>query len=168
MNAADVLKYGHRTFLKTLDGLPEAEWEKTGVCGWWSVKNIIAHLASYELVLVDVLSNFLDGGLTPYLDKYLRADFNDSQVAMRKDQTPAETLTELNEVHAKVMSLIVKIPPEKLCQPGTLPWYGLEYSLDDFIVYAYYGHKREHSAQVNVFRDTLKKGSPDLDGIIRE
>jgi hypothetical protein len=34
--------------------------------------------------------------------------------------------------------------------------YGLEYALDDFIVYAYYGHKREHTAQIAVFRDTLK------------
>jgi proline iminopeptidase len=29
----------------------------------------------------------------------------------------------------------------------------LEYALDDFIVYNYYGHKREHSAQIAVFRD---------------
>jgi hypothetical protein len=40
-------------------------------------------------------------------------------------------------------------------KPGTLPWYGPEYALDDFIVYSYYGHKREHSAQINVFRDQL-------------
>ena len=28
---------------------------------------------------------------------------------------------------------------------------------DDFIVYSFYGHKREHMAQVNVFKDTLKQ-----------
>ena len=38
---------------------------------------------------------------------------------------------------------------------GTLPWYGAEYSLDDFIVYTYYGHKREHAAQIAAFRDHL-------------
>ncbi len=26
-------------------------------------------------------------------------------------------------------------------------------ALDDFLVYAYYGHKREHSAQIAAFRD---------------
>jgi hypothetical protein len=33
----------------------------------------------------------------------------------------------------------------------------MEYSLDDYIVYSSYGHKREHGAQINVFKDTLKK-----------
>ena len=41
-------------------------------------------------------------------------------------------------------------------EPGTLPWYGPEYDLEDFIAYTFYGHKREHMAQVNVFLDTLK------------
>jgi hypothetical protein len=27
--------------------------------------------------------------------------------------------------------------------------------LDDFIVYTYYGHKREHAAQIAAFRDRL-------------
>ena len=40
-------------------------------------------------------------------------------------------------------------------QAGTLPWYGMAYSLDDVLVYMYYGHKREHSAQIAAFRDRL-------------
>ena len=50
-----------------------------------------------------------------------------------------------------------KIPVEVLRRPGTLPWYGAQYALDDFIVYQYYGHKREHTAQINVFKDLLKQ-----------
>jgi hypothetical protein len=33
--------------------------------------------------------------------------------------------------------------------------YGKEYALDDFVVYMYYGHKREHGAQVAGFHDRL-------------
>ncbi len=156
MNAADVLKYGHRTVLRALDAIPESEWETGGACGWWSVKNIVAHLASYECVLVDILNTYLGGGPTPYLDKYMGSDFNDSEVARRTDLTPAETLAEFNTAHAEVMSLITHIPAEKARAPGTQPWYGMEYSLDDLITYMYYGHKREHSAQIAVFKDTLK------------
>jgi hypothetical protein len=29
----------------------------------------------------------------------------------------------------------------------------MEYALDDVLIYMYYGHKREHSAQIAVFRD---------------
>ena len=81
--------------------------------------------------------------------------FNDSEVSRRKEKTMQEVLAELNDAHAQTMSLIVKIPPETLRQAGTLPWYGMDYSLDDVLVYMYYGHKREHSAQIAAFRDRL-------------
>jgi hypothetical protein len=60
------------------------------------------------------------------------------------------------------MGLITGISAEMRQRPGTLPWYGMEYALDDFIVYQYYGHKREHMAQVNVFKDFRKGLHPLL------
>ena len=159
MNAVDVLKYGHQTVLRTIDGLPESEWTTEGVCGWWSTRHIIAHLGSYELLLVDVLTTFLDGGPTPCLDQFLSMgmEFNDAQVEMRNGKTPEEVLAEYNEAHARVMALIPQVPEERRRQAGALPWYGMEYDLEDFIAYQYYGHKREHSAQIAVFLDTLKQ-----------
>jgi hypothetical protein len=160
MNATDILKYGQPTVLQTIDGFPESAWETPGACGVWSVKDIIAHLASYEQVLVDILTTFTNGGPTPTLNTYIElgGQFNDSEVSRRKEKTMQEVLAELNDAHAQTMSLIVKIPPETLRQAGTLPWYGMDYSLDDVIVYMYYGHKREHSAQIAAFRDRLSTG----------
>ena len=160
MNASDILKYGNLTMLGTLEGVPQSEWEIAGVCGWWSVKQIVAHLASYEVLLVDVLNNVCGGNApTPTLAAFLQANesFNDDQVAQRAHQNSAQTLAEYNTAHAEVMKLLASIPVETLRQPGALPWYGMEYSLDDFFVYQYYGHKREHMAQVNVFRDKLQQ-----------
>jgi hypothetical protein len=158
MNTLDILKYGHQTFLKTLEGFPEAELNRPGACGDWSVKDLIAHLASYEHVLVDVLSGFLDGGPTPHLTKMGSLgplQFNDSEVDLRRDKTSGEVLAEYNNTYAQAMTLAARIPIETFRQAGTLPWYGPEYDLDDFIVYTFYGHKREHSGQIAVFRDRL-------------
>jgi uncharacterized protein (TIGR03083 family) len=157
MNARDILKYGHRTVLGAVEGLPDADWDTAGVCGFWSVRQIIAHLASYELVLVDVLGGFLGSADTPLLAAFQSGDFNDQQVDLRAGRSSAETLAEYANAHERTMSQIADIPAETLRDPGTLPWYGAEYALDDFIVYAYYGHKREHSAQIAVFRDTIKR-----------
>jgi hypothetical protein len=160
MNAVDVLKYGHQTVLRTLDGLPQTEWETPGVCGIWSVKDIMAHLASYEHMLVDVLTTLLDGGPTPYLDKMRTLgplDFNDAEVASRQDKTIADVLAEYNDTQAHTMTLAARIPAEIYRQNGTLPWYGLDYDLDDFIAYSFYGHKREHSAQIAVFGDRVRR-----------
>ena len=160
MNARDILFYGHRTVLHSLALVPEGEWETEGVCGWWPVKLIIAHLASYEQLLVEVLNSFLDGGSTPVLDQHNSIDgdaFNDVQVRQRMGKSSAEVLAEYKEAHAHTMELFVRIPVGTLRQVGTIPWYGKEYALDDLIVYQYYGHKREHTAQVNVFTDQFRK-----------
>lgn len=157
MNATDILKYGQGTALQAIEDFPEAAWEKTGACGAWSAKDILAHLASYEEVLVDILSTFVGRHTTPYLDKFtgLGGQFNDTEVERRRSRSVKEILDEFSDAHAQVMSLAAQIRPEQFRQVGTLPWYGMEYSLDDVIVYMYYGHKREHSAQIAAFRDRL-------------
>ena len=160
MNARDILFYGNRTVLHSLTLVPEAEWGTEGVCGWWPVKLIIAHLASFEQVLIEVLGSSLEGGPTLVLDQFTSMDgnaFNDVQVRKRMSKSSAEVLAEYKETHARAMELIVRIPVETLRQVGTIPWYGMEYALDDLLVYQYYGHKREHTAQINVFTDRFRK-----------
>ena len=161
MNAVDILKYGHLTVLQTLDGFPESAWDTPGACGGWSVKDIIAHLASYKQVLIDVMTSFEGSDPTPVLNRLIElgSQFNDTEVSRRKEKTMKEVLGEYNDTHAQVIFMVAQLSPETLRQTGTLPWYGAVYALDDFLVYAYYGHKREHSAQISAFRDHLRERS---------
>ena len=153
MNALDVLTYGHQTMLRTIEGLAEADWRLPGVTGRWSAKDVLAHLASFEHMLVDVLNTFLEGGATPYLTAWQGEGFNDREVPKRQDMTVSQVLAEYTDTQAEVMALARRIPAEVYRQAGRLTWYGAEYDLDDFIVYTFYGHKREHSAQIAAFRD---------------
>lgn len=158
MNVMDVLKYGNRTLLQSVQGLAAADWDVKGVCGVWSVKDIMAHLASHELLLVEILDTFLGAGPGPYMRGYTEpgANFNDSEVALREGMTVEEVLAEYHAAHRQVMEKAAQIPAETCRQVGTIPWYGPEYALDDLVAYGNYGHKREHSAQINVYRDGLK------------
>jgi hypothetical protein len=159
MNASDILMYGHRWVHMHLDGLSEEQCVAPNVCGVWSTKDIIAHLASYEWVLVDVLSSCVSTGPTPNLDLLTSMDgdaFNAQEVGQRKNLSMSEVVDDYDRGYAQVRELLPKLSTEDLTNPGMLPWYGMEYSLDDFIVYQYYGHKREHCAQIAVYRDTLK------------
>lgn len=165
MNAIDVLKYGHYTVQQALNDLPDSVWEKAGVCGTWSIKDIIAHLASFEHVLKEVLASMIGSEMytsipsaaTPYLSRFIDAEaqFNDTEVDARKGRTVMDILAEYDIIHSQVMSLITWVPEEILRQTETLPWYGVQYALDDFIVYAFYGHKREHCGQIALFRGRL-------------
>jgi hypothetical protein len=159
MNSADVLKYGHRHFLRTLDGLPAAHWQTSGVCGVWSVKDVTGHLAAYEHLLYEILAPF--AGMktdTPYLNQIGEigiAAFNDVQADARKTWPVERVQTEYVEAYERIPGLVAKMSRETWQHMGTLPWYGPEYSLDDYIVYSFYGHKREHSAQIAAFKDRL-------------
>ncbi len=163
MNATDIIKYGHSFFLNTFDGLPEADWQIPGVCGVWSVKDIVAHLAAYEGLLVEVLHQLLGRDQPQPLMKSMAnqagLDFNDYQVEQRKSQSISAVLNEYNTAHAEVVALIDRIPVAKRREVGALPWYGAEYDLEDFLVYTYYGHKREHGAEIAAFRDRFTKGN---------
>lgn len=159
MNAQDVLMYGHRWVRGHLDGLPDEHWQIAGVCGWWSVREIMIHLTAYEWVLVDVFKSFTGGGETPLLDQFThqRGDvFNNPQIEQRKTCSNAQIMAEYEAAYRTGMEWLARMDQTTLRQPGTIPWYGDSYSLDDLIVYQYYGHKREHMAQIAVFRDGLK------------
>jgi hypothetical protein len=161
MNARDILFYGHDFVTRNLAGLPMQHWETENVCGWWSTKLIVAHLASFEYLLAEVLNSFLEDDKPPMptLEEMGRLGgegFNEAQVSRRQRKTAAEVYAEYTEICQTSLDLVARLPEDTLRQVGTLPWYGEQYALDDLIVYQYYGHKREHMAQVNVFKDTLK------------
>jgi len=157
MNPFDVLKYGHATVLRAVADLPEADWQTAGVCGYWSVRQIIAHLASFEYALVEAIDVAGGAASGPHLSALLRNGqaFNDAQVAARAALTVAETLAELESTHQLTLARAAELPIERFRQAGFLPRYGREYDLEDFIAYSFYGHKREHSAQIAVFRDHI-------------
>jgi DinB superfamily len=159
MNAHDILMYGNRTVQHTLEGIPDTEWDTPDVCGWWSTRQIIAHLASFEWMLVDAFCPFVGGEPTGALERAGQLGgqgFNDYEVEQRQGKSFAEVLAEYNQAHARTMEQVAQIPAETLQEAGRIPWYGMAYALDDLIVYQYYGHKREHTSQINIFKDLLK------------
>ena len=158
MNTLDILKYGHLTLVGSLEKVTFENWETGGVCGVWSVKDIVAHLASYEQWHIEVL-NEIPGinALTPIMESRTEHGdrFNDVEVKRRRGFSPQDVLGEYKNSQTEMMALARQVPGSKLVEIGTLPWYGEAYCLNDFVVYTSYGHKREHSAQVNVYRDQL-------------
>ena len=158
MDALTILYYGHETVQKAVARINREDWEHGGVCGVWTAKDVMGHLGVYELLLVDVLRLLLDENAdTPYLGLLVQGPpaFNDAQAALRKDWPVDTVLDEYHQAHEKVMTLARQIPPDLWPKPGTLPWYGAEYSLDDLVVYNNYAHKREHCAQLDAQSDHL-------------
>lgn len=159
MHAEDVLFYGHQTVLKSIDGIPADEWNTPGVTGVWSMKDVIAHLASHEQVFVEILGTLIGGAPAPTLEQFKMKPglFNDQEVARRKGFTTDQVLSEYLDAQSRSNQLINQVAIDRRRLLGTLSWYGEGYDLEDYITYGVYGHKREHSAQIEAFKDRLLK-----------
>ena len=155
MHALNMLEYGHQMVLDTVTKVEPGLAGMPGACGEWSIKDIVAHLASFEALILDAIASLTPGGATPVLDRFLAgADaYNNAEVAWRRQYTLDQIMAEYNALHATVIDRLIRIAPEKLRENGVFAWYGADYDLDDFLVYTAYAHKREHCAQIAAFAD---------------
>jgi uncharacterized damage-inducible protein DinB len=153
VNATELLDNSHLMVIQALDDLPETEWDIPNVCGEWSIKEIVAHLASYEHALVDALNTFRGAEPTPYIINLLQngTAFNAQEVEKRRYDTAQHILDEYNDTQVQTTSMLAQIPAEKVSQVGTMPWYHKDRSLDDLITMLY-NHTREHCMQITAFR----------------
>ena len=130
-----------------------------GVCGVWSVQDIVAHMASYEGLLIEILNGVLGIEVpAPFMQMMMGLGppgFNDAEVAKRHDKAYDAVLKEYLDAYAKSTELLAQIPEVTQRQAGLLEWYGPDYDLEDFLVYTYYAHKREHGGEINAFKYRL-------------
>lgn len=147
MNAVDVLGYGQSMVMSTVERFRPEDWERNAL-GVWTAKDLLGHLSAFEVRFADVLATFV--GAPPETD-LLSADpetFNDVQAATRSSWTIERVIEEFSGAHERAMVHARAISSERWREGGTIPWYGPEYALDDFVVYTMYGHKREHDPQL--------------------
>jgi uncharacterized damage-inducible protein DinB len=157
MNASEVLDKSHLMVIEVLDDLPHEDWDVPGVCGNWSVKDVIAHLTSYEKVVVDVLNTFLGGKPTQSILKCFNdyAAFNEAEVEARKYLTAQQVEQQYNEMQLQSAKLLAQIPEETVQKRGTMPWAGAAECLADYIS-SVYEHTCEHCDQIAHFRNRVK------------
>ena len=152
MNPIDIVTYGQRQIDELIDRLEPADWEALAL-GTWTTKDLIGHLGAFEVRFVEILARFVGEEPATTLTSDPLETFNDDQAAVRFDWSVEAIVKELRDAHRQAMLLVPRIPADRWREVGTMPWYGLEYSLDDLVVYLIYGHKREHAPQLEVVLD---------------
>lgn len=147
MNTLDVLMYGQRAVVTTIGRFDADDWERIAL-GVWTAKDLLGHLGAFEVRFADALAPFVGASIETDLVKADPATFNDDQAAVRKDWAIDRVIDEFLSAHERAMAFARRVSAERWREVGTIPWYGVEYSLDDLVVYQMYGHKREHDPQL--------------------
>ncbi|MFN8459640.1 MAG: ClbS/DfsB family four-helix bundle protein, partial [Anaerolineae bacterium] len=99
-------------------GLPETLLLEQGVMGDWSVKDILAHVTTWEEEALKYLPLILSGGKPPrYSVTYGSLDaFNAQMTAQKRSFSLAEVLRQLEETHRQLIDYIGSVPEEAFQQ----------------------------------------------------
>jgi hypothetical protein len=109
------LERGWRDFHESYAGLTEVQILQPGVNGEWSVRDVIAHLTTWEQEAIKHLPTILKGGKPPrYSTTYGGIDaFNRIMTAQKKDLSLPQVQREAEAIHGQLVEFIAGVPEEQ-------------------------------------------------------
>jgi hypothetical protein len=110
------LEKAWRTFQDSYGGLCDSQLTKPGVTGNWSVRDILAHVTTWEEEALKHLPTILRGGIPP---KYSVTHgginaFNAHMTELKRGLTLAEVQRELNQAHRRLIAFIESVAEEQM------------------------------------------------------
>ena len=135
-----------RAFRDSFERLTTTDLEVGGVTGDWSIKDVVGHVAAWDLALARIVAAS-DLGPEP-TDGQIET-FNRQQSARRSRKTVAEVLTELEEARRTLRDAL-QAAPESAFIHGS-DW---RRRIDTFSVL----HHQEHAAEIKTWIEQTGRG----------
>lgn len=106
------------TFKESYAGLSDTQLTQPGVAGNWSVKDILAHVTTWEEEALKHLPLIIQGGRPPrYSVLYGGINaFNAQMTEQKRDLLLSEVLRQLDETHRRLIGYIQSTPEEQSTQ----------------------------------------------------
>ncbi len=132
--------------MKSFEDLPESALFEAGVCGEWSIRDILAHVTTWEEETLEALPLILEGKRLPrYSIKYGGVDaFNELQYKKKKSLPLARVRKELASTHKRLVDYLSDLP-----ETAFTPRFIRRLRLDTC------NHYREHTKQIGEWRRRL-------------
>jgi uncharacterized protein (TIGR03083 family) len=136
-------------------GLQDSRLTEPGVMGDWSVKDILAHVTTWEAEALKHLPLIIEGGRPPRYVTYGGIDAFNAQMAERKrGLSLAEVRAQFDETHRRLLDFIRSVPEDRLAS-GTRARRRLR--LDT------YGHYPIHAEAIRAWRAQRSAGGRDVE-----
>jgi hypothetical protein len=97
-------------FWQVTEQLAEADWERPGVCGYWSPKAVVAHMIGWDLQTAIRFRQFLAGQTDDF--EYDIDAFNNGSVVARAHLSWSETLAALTEAQQIFWNAVDAVKPD--------------------------------------------------------
>jgi hypothetical protein len=100
-------------FKESYHGLSDSQLTQPGVTDTWSVKDILAHVTTWEEEALKYLPLILTGGRPPRYIQYGGIDaFNAQTTEQKRDLALSDVLAQLDETHYRLLNYIRSVPEE--------------------------------------------------------
>lgn len=111
----DKLEKAWASFLGSFEGLSDEQMTEPGVMGEWSVKDILAHITTWEQETLKHMPLILEGGRPQrYSVEYGGIDaFNALMTEKKRGLSLSEVKQQLGETHRRVVEMIERVPDEQ-------------------------------------------------------
>jgi len=133
----DRIETTHQAFTELLKTVPESRYRDKGVWGdGWTICDLLVHLTQWEQMALGWYREGRDGG-RPVIPapgyKYNQIpDLNRAIWRKHKDKPRSEVISEFDASYLEILSLIRKLSPKELLDPGHFPWTK-EYPLTTYL-----------------------------------
>jgi hypothetical protein len=132
-------------FKASYAGLSDRQMLEPGVSGKWSVRDIIAHVTSWEEEALKYLPLILKGGRPPRYSGGIDG-FNALATEQRKALPLSEVLHQLDETHNRLIELLETVPDDRFAGESR---FRRRLRLDT------YSHYPEHTKAIQQWRRRL-------------
>jgi hypothetical protein len=135
-----------QVFLESYAGLSHSQLTESGVVDDWSVKDILAHVTTWEEEALRLLPLIVAGGRPP---RYSVADwgidaFNALMTERKRELPLSAVLKQLDETHRRLIELIENAPDDQITRETR---FRRRLRLDT------YGHYPIHTAMITAWRE---------------
>jgi hypothetical protein len=132
-------------FQESYAGLPDARLTEPGVVGEWSVKDILAHVTTWEAEAIKHLPLIIAGGRPPRYVTYGGLDaFNEMMTERKRGLSLSEVQQRLQETHHRLIDFVRRAPAEQLVSESR---FRRRLRLDT------YSHYPIHAAAIRAWRE---------------
>lgn len=149
------LAESRQVFLHTLQGLSEAQITREPVEGIWTIKDLLAHLASWENCCLVPLRVYAAGG--DFIPEAIpdHNAWNHAQSQRWQAQSLAAILADYHAIRDEFVTLAAALPEDRWEVKLPAPWGG-EATLEELCAGLVWHEKIEHLKSINYWKETGK------------
>jgi hypothetical protein len=151
-NVIEELRAARAALLQAIEGLTDDQMMRVGAVGLWSVKDVLAHLVSWEAELVTALAQ-LEQHRVPHIVEIDDIDeWNDEQYHVNAPRPLDGVLQDFYGVHRHLVQTVESLDDRVLDNNRLFPWMEGE-PLSYLIAENAAWHEEEHAEDIRAWRE---------------